>query len=220
MSAVCSSSYSLAEGFTAVLVRLWSLAFPCTASACGVAYLLPVCVCACVRAHVRVHVCRRQFGLIYGPLTHSTFWTPPLLMKWLSHVLLVVDPPGWFSADGGQMWHPLLSSSRGAAVHRRRLSEKHALRLAGSTVVAQKKFWSISLVFLWKPPPGKPGDWRWPWHLWPIQALFLSVFMCNPVWGDSLLYFSTCCNKISPKHFGQVLCSAPSQWALCWKWWL
>lgn len=43
-SAACSPSWSPAEGITAVLVRLWSLAFPCTASACGVAYLLPVCV--------------------------------------------------------------------------------------------------------------------------------------------------------------------------------
>ncbi|KAI9530878.1 hypothetical protein NQZ68_000369 [Dissostichus eleginoides] len=44
-------------GIIPVLARLWSLACPCTASAC----------------------------------------------EWLFHVL-VVDPPGWFFTDGGQMW--------------------------------------------------------------------------------------------------------------------
>lgn len=79
----------LAVGIIPVLVRLWSLAFPCTASACGVARLLPVCV-------------RGSLAWFIGSW-HTTLWTPPLLLEWLSHVL-VVDPPGWFSTDGGQMW--------------------------------------------------------------------------------------------------------------------
>lgn len=43
------------------LVRLWSLAFPCTASLCGVACLLPVCVRGCLAWFI-------------GPW-HTTLWT-------------------------------------------------------------------------------------------------------------------------------------------------
>lgn len=46
-----------ALGCIAVLVRLWSLAFPCTGSACSAP---------------PSSVCQRQFGLIYRPLTHNT----------------------------------------------------------------------------------------------------------------------------------------------------
>lgn len=45
-----------ALGCVAVLVRLWSLAFLCTGSACSAP---PSCVC------------QRQCGLIYRPLTHN-----------------------------------------------------------------------------------------------------------------------------------------------------
>lgn len=79
----------LAVGMKPVLARLWSLAFPCTASACGVACLLPVCV-------------RGSLAWFIGPW-HTALWTPPLLLEWLFHVS-VVHPPGWFSTDGGQMW--------------------------------------------------------------------------------------------------------------------
>lgn len=88
----------LAVGIIPVLVRLRSLAFPCTASACGVAYLLPVCV-------------RGSLAWFIGP-RHTVLWTPPLLLEWLSHVL-VVNPPGWFPTDGGQMW----SCSRAPGEH-------------------------------------------------------------------------------------------------------
>lgn len=79
----------LAVGIIPVLARLWSLACPCTTSACGVACLLPVCV-------------RGSLTWFIGPW-HTALWTPPLPLEWLFHVL-VVDPPGWFFTDGGQMW--------------------------------------------------------------------------------------------------------------------
>lgn len=79
----------LAVGTTPALAKLWSLAGLCTVSACGVAYLLPVCV-------------RGSLAWFIGP-RHAALRTPPLLLEWLSHVL-VVDLPGWFSTDGGQMW--------------------------------------------------------------------------------------------------------------------
>lgn len=79
----------LAVGLTVVLARLWSLAAPSTASVCGVAQLLCVCVC------------QSQFGLIYRPLTHSTL--DPASNAGMAIPCVVVDPPGWFSTDGGQM---------------------------------------------------------------------------------------------------------------------
>lgn len=82
-------SFMYLPGIKPVLARLWSLAFPCTASACGVACLLPVCV-------------RGSLAWFIGPW-HTALWTPPLLLEWLFHVLMV-HPPGWFSTDGGQMW--------------------------------------------------------------------------------------------------------------------
>lgn len=76
----------LARGIGPVLAKL---AFPCTASTCGVACLLPVCV-------------RGSLVWFISPW-HTALWTPPLQLEWLFHVS-AVDPPGWFSTDGGQMW--------------------------------------------------------------------------------------------------------------------
>lgn len=57
---------------------------------CGVP---PSCVCV-----------RGSLAWFMGPW-HTALFGPHLCsLEWLSHVLVVVDPPGWFSTDGGQMW--------------------------------------------------------------------------------------------------------------------
>lgn len=124
----------LAVGIIPVLVRLWSLAFPCTASACGVAHLLPVCV-------------RGSLVWFIGPW-HTALWTPPLLLEWLSHVL-VVDPPGWFSTDGGQMWScSRASGERALQTVWRECLQKLCLQAASVKSTSFRDLSSVLLTFL------------------------------------------------------------------------
>lgn len=75
---ICAACLVLAVGMNPALAALWSLAFPCTASACGVACLLPVCV----RGSLVWFICPDTQSS--GP--HLCCWNGYSMCRWWIHL--------------------------------------------------------------------------------------------------------------------------------------